>query len=98
MRKQWKWIVVFLLAALLLTAIGIMLHVGKMDKIRHEELRRESMEAEEQGKENTVPETVDVDTSILPENQPHDLLIRNAVLGDALARTFSPDSQVCFSS
>lgn len=60
MRKQWKWIVVFLLAALLLTAIGIMLHVGKMDKIRHEELRRESMEAEEQGKENTVPETVDV--------------------------------------
>jgi len=33
-------------------------------------------------------------TSILPENQPHDLLIRNTVLGDALARTFSSDSQV----
>jgi len=32
--------------------------------------------------------------SILPENQPHDLLIRNTVLGDALARSFSNDSQV----
>ncbi|KAF8953605.1 arad-like aldolase/epimerase [Flammula alnicola] len=33
-------------------------------------------------------------TSILPENQPHDTLIRTAVLGDALARSFSSDSGV----
>ena len=32
--------------------------------------------------------------SILPANQPHDLLVRNEPLGDALARTFSTDSQV----
>jgi len=31
---------------------------------------------------------------ILPDDQPHDLLIRNEVLGDALARAFSNDSQV----
>jgi len=39
----------------------------------------------------------DVDTlppSVLPDDQPHDLLIRNEVLGDALAQTFSNDSQV----
>jgi len=33
-------------------------------------------------------------TSILPEDQPHDLLIRNEVLGDALARSFSTDSAI----
>ncbi|KIJ45024.1 hypothetical protein M422DRAFT_167520 [Sphaerobolus stellatus SS14] len=33
-------------------------------------------------------------TSILPENQPHDLLIRTAVLGDALARSFCSDSAI----
>ncbi|KAF5311852.1 hypothetical protein D9619_003320 [Psilocybe cf. subviscida] len=33
-------------------------------------------------------------TSILPEDQPHDLLIRTAVLGDALAKAFSPDSGI----
>jgi hypothetical protein len=33
-------------------------------------------------------------TSILPEDQLHDLLIRTAVLGDALAKVFSPDSGV----
>ncbi|KAJ6553550.1 arad-like aldolase/epimerase [Mycena vulgaris] len=32
--------------------------------------------------------------SALPDNQLHDLLIRNEVLGDALARTFSEDSQI----
>lgn len=57
MKKQWKWIIVILLAALLMTSIGIMLHVGKMDKIRHEELRRESMEAEKQNKESEEPTT-----------------------------------------
>ncbi|KLO10095.1 arad-like aldolase/epimerase [Schizopora paradoxa] len=39
-------------------------------------------------------DTNKLNTTILPENQPHDLLIRNTVLGDALARTFSADSQV----
>lgn len=34
-------------------------------------------------------------TSVLPEDQPHDLLVRTAVLGDALAKTFSADSGVC---
>ncbi len=57
MKKQWKWIIVILLAALLMTSIGIMLHVGKMDKIRHEELRKESMEAEKQNKESEEPTT-----------------------------------------
>lgn len=38
---------------------------------------------------NTLPQ------SILPADQPHDLLIRNTVLGDALARSFSNDSSVC---
>jgi len=33
-------------------------------------------------------------TSILPDDQPHDLLIRNEVLGDALAQAFNNDSQV----
>ncbi|KAJ7116606.1 class II aldolase and Adducin N-terminal domain-containing protein [Mycena epipterygia] len=33
-------------------------------------------------------------TSVLPSNQLHDLLIRNEVLGDALAKTFSDDSQL----
>jgi hypothetical protein len=33
-------------------------------------------------------------TSILPDDQPHDLLIRNEVLGDALAQAFRNDSQV----
>ncbi|KIJ31222.1 hypothetical protein M422DRAFT_186286, partial [Sphaerobolus stellatus SS14] len=33
-------------------------------------------------------------TNILPENQPHDLLIRTAVLGDALAHSFSSDSAI----
>jgi len=33
-------------------------------------------------------------TSLLPDDQPHDLLIRNEVLGDALAQTFSNDSQI----
>lgn len=37
---------------------------------------------------NTLPQ------SILPADQPHDLLIRNTVLGDALARSFSNDSSV----
>jgi len=32
--------------------------------------------------------------SILPQDQPHDMLIRTAVLGDALARSFSSDSAV----
>ncbi|KAJ7173939.1 arad-like aldolase/epimerase [Mycena crocata] len=32
--------------------------------------------------------------SVLPENQLHDLLIRNEMLGDALARTFSDASQI----
>jgi len=32
--------------------------------------------------------------SILPENQLHDLLIRNEALGDALARSFINDSQI----
>ncbi|KAJ7666312.1 arad-like aldolase/epimerase [Mycena rosella] len=33
-------------------------------------------------------------TSVLPDNQLHDLLIRNEALGDALAGTFSSDSQI----
>lgn len=37
---------------------------------------------------NTLPQ------SLLPVDQPHDLLIRNTVLGDALARSFSNDSSV----
>ncbi|KAJ7470813.1 arad-like aldolase/epimerase [Mycena latifolia] len=32
--------------------------------------------------------------SVLPDNQLHDLLIRNEALGDALARTFLSDSQI----
>ncbi|KIJ35435.1 hypothetical protein M422DRAFT_262396 [Sphaerobolus stellatus SS14] len=32
--------------------------------------------------------------NILPENQPHDLLIRTAVLGDALAHSFPSDSAI----
>ncbi|PPR01943.1 hypothetical protein CVT24_001301 [Panaeolus cyanescens] len=32
--------------------------------------------------------------TVLPDTQPHDLLIRNEVLGDALARTFEPGSQM----
>ncbi|KAF8151336.1 arad-like aldolase/epimerase [Crassisporium funariophilum] len=33
-------------------------------------------------------------SKVLPDNQPHDLLIRNEVLGDALAHTFADGSQV----
>ncbi|KAF4617606.1 hypothetical protein D9613_005618 [Agrocybe pediades] len=33
-------------------------------------------------------------TSVLPEDQPHDLLIRNEMLGDALAHTFQDGSQL----
>ncbi|KAF9049089.1 arad-like aldolase/epimerase [Panaeolus papilionaceus] len=32
--------------------------------------------------------------TVLPDNQPHDLLIRNEVLGDALANTFETGSQI----
>lgn len=32
--------------------------------------------------------------NVLPDNQLHDLDIRTEALGDALARTFSSDSQV----
>ncbi|KAJ6578051.1 class II aldolase and Adducin N-terminal domain-containing protein [Mycena capillaripes] len=32
--------------------------------------------------------------SVLPDDQPHDLVIRNEALGDALASTFSDNSQV----
>lgn len=39
-------------------------------------------------------DTAKLPTSVLPEDQPHDLLIRTAVLGDALAKSFSNDSQV----
>lgn len=33
-------------------------------------------------------------TSVLPENAPHDQLIRTAILGEALAQTFVNGSQV----
>lgn len=33
-------------------------------------------------------------TTVLPENAPHDQLIRTAILGDALAQTFVNGSQV----
>lgn len=34
-------------------------------------------------------------TSVLPEDAPHDQLIRNEILGDALAQTFVNGSQAC---
>ncbi|KJA21801.1 hypothetical protein HYPSUDRAFT_41664 [Hypholoma sublateritium FD-334 SS-4] len=39
-------------------------------------------------------DTGSLPTSILPEDQPHDMLIRTAILGDALASAFSNDSQI----
>lgn len=53
MNKQWKWIVAFLLAALLMTSIGIMLHVGKMDKFRHEQLRQQSSDTQKEQQDET---------------------------------------------
>lgn len=67
MKKQWKWIIVVLLAALLATSVGIMLHVGKMDKIRHENLRKESIEANQQSQETVTEESSEVKSEATAE-------------------------------
>ena len=67
MKKQWKWIIVVLLAALLVTSVGIMLHVGKMDKIRHENLRKESIEANQQSQETVTEESSEVKSEATAE-------------------------------